>query len=370
MSLNPLHICSLNCQGLRKYEKRIRLKEWIKQQKCNIIFLQETHFSNNSIDKEFTGDLYHSFGSTQSRGVSIYINQKIKYEIIDKYVDQDGRIVLINTEIDKNIFTFVNLYAPNTCKDRNIFFKKALSVIEKYSLGIIIIGGDMNETLNIKDRKSNRKDQQKIKNKTNGLKTLIKKLKVIDIWRAINPNKTQYTWKRKNNEVASRIDYFLVSQDVRPRVLSTDIRPATIQYTDHLAISLKINHCQGNKGKGYFKLNNSILNDESYKIKINTLIDKYEKLRNKKSLAIVWDLFKIEVREKTIEHCKLKAKQKRDEITKLEQKLKLLNEIHDNNLDGKNNNLPNIIDSINKTEETLQTLYSDKIKRGTNKITS
>ena len=162
----------------------------------------------------------------------------------------------------------------------------------------------MNETLNIKDRKSNRKNQQKIKNKTNGLKTLIKKLKVIDIWRAINPNKTQYTWKRKNNEVASRIDYFLVSQDLRPRVLSTDIRPATIQYPDHLAISLKINHCQGNKGKGYFKLNNSILNDESYKIKINTLIDKYEKLRNKKSLAIMWDLFKIEVREKeTIEHC-------------------------------------------------------------------
>ncbi len=39
-----------------------------------------------------------------------------------------------------------------------------------------------------------------------------------------------------------------------------------------------------------------------------------------------------------------------------------MNEIHDNNLDGKNNNLPNIIDSINKTEETLQTLYSDKIK--------
>lgn len=39
-----------------------------------------------------------------------------------------------------------------------------------------------------------------------------------------------------------------------------------------------------------------------------------------------------------------------------------MNEIHDEiTLMKKNNILPNIIDSIKKTDETLQTLYSDKI---------
>lgn len=59
---------------------------------------------------------------------------------------------------------------------------------------------------------------------------------------------------------------------------------------------------------------------------------------------------------------KVKAKHKRDDIEKLEQELKLLKEIHDNSPDEINSNLPNIIDSIKKTEETLQTLYLDKIK--------
>ena len=40
-----VHLISLNAQGLRNISKRARLKEWIFQQKADIIFLQETHFS-------------------------------------------------------------------------------------------------------------------------------------------------------------------------------------------------------------------------------------------------------------------------------------------------------------------------------------
>jgi hypothetical protein len=43
-----------------------------------------------------------------------------------------GRILLINIEIDENIFTLVNLYANNVEKNRNAFFKKVnISVLIK-----------------------------------------------------------------------------------------------------------------------------------------------------------------------------------------------------------------------------------------------
>lgn len=59
----------------------------MKQKKCNMICLHETYFSDNSVDKELTGEWYHSFGGTKSRVVLIDITK------IFKYVDHDGRIV-------------------------------------------------------------------------------------------------------------------------------------------------------------------------------------------------------------------------------------------------------------------------------------
>ena len=150
----------------------------------------------------------------------------------------------------------------------------------------------MNETLSSTDRKNNKKNrEQKI---TNSLKTLIKTNKLEDIWRQLHPKLYQYTWKRKNkDDEASRIDYFLTGKELRTMIKSTDIRPALISSTDHQAISLKINMSNDNKGKGFFKINNSILTDKSYKDKIENVIDYFILKSNyTENLSQLWDLFK------------------------------------------------------------------------------
>ena len=155
----------------------------------------------------------------------------------------------------------------------------------------------------------------------------------------------------------------MISSDLGPRVLKADIRPAIITHTDHQAISLLINHSSINKGKGYFKLNNSILEDENYKILIINLIRKYKENIKTKDLAILWDLFKIEVRDVTVEFCKTKAKFKKNEIESLEVKLKQLYKIHDGNK-GVNkdlNDTNHISKQIEEIEEKLGKLYQDKI---------
>ena len=60
-----------------------------------------------------------------------------------------------------------------------------------------------------------------------------------------------------------------------------------------------------NKGNGYWKLNTSILENQEYCKSIEKLITKYQhKFKEQTKLDILWDNFKLEVRDKTIDHCK------------------------------------------------------------------
>ena len=79
----------------------------------------------------------------------------------------------------------------------------------------------------------------------------------------MNPDKKQFTWRRKNNVDKSRIDYWLIENNIIPLLLTTDIRPAIIKYTDHMAISIKLK-TPLKRGPGFWKLNNTYLNDPEY----------------------------------------------------------------------------------------------------------
>ena len=98
------HLISLNTQGIRDFNKRSRLIQWLKQQRVDILFLQETHFTHdleNSIRIEFIDyDLFHSFGTRASKGCSIMFDKKINYKIINFEADKIGRYIFINVELE------------------------------------------------------------------------------------------------------------------------------------------------------------------------------------------------------------------------------------------------------------------------------
>jgi DNA-directed RNA polymerase subunit H (RpoH/RPB5) len=182
----------------------------------------------------------------------------------------------------------------------------------------------------------------------------------------MNTNLRQYTWRRKNNiSTASRIDYFLISTDIRPRIVSADIRPATISYTDHQAISLKINHKAESRGRGYFKLNSKILENEEYKEIIKQLISKYQEkpVIQKTDPRTLWDVFKAEVRDVTVKICKQISHEKNYELNKLEKTLQSLQLEQDNEKNKvTKENAKSLQDKINVIENKLSKIYSDKAK--------
>ena len=92
---NMINLCSLNVNGLQNREKRGRAIEWVRSIKCDIAYFQETHFDQN-IENEinFNTD-FNVYGSIYSIYI-IFINKAVNYKVIDKFTDENGKIVLLN----------------------------------------------------------------------------------------------------------------------------------------------------------------------------------------------------------------------------------------------------------------------------------
>ena len=85
----------------------------------------------------------------------------------------------------------------------------------------------------------------------------------IDVWRVMNEDKKQYTWRRLNpTKKQARLDYFLVSDTTFSFVTHSDIVPG--YRTDHSGIILKLKLQESERGRGYWKFNNTLLKDKKY----------------------------------------------------------------------------------------------------------
>ena len=160
--MSNIHILTLNVQGIRDKNKRYRLYEWLKCQKFNICFLQETHltediintFRNETQNKYIS---YHSFGKSNSCGVSILINESSDFSCISCETDKAGRMLVLTADVYDDKYTFVNIYAPNDHTNRNIYFKNISLSLNKLKINkddTVIIGGDFNEVQSTNDRKT------------------------------------------------------------------------------------------------------------------------------------------------------------------------------------------------------------------------
>jgi len=140
-----LSVLTLNTRGLRDTDKRIQTFTWLQHQKADIILLQETHFTNDMVDilsREWKGKCYHNFGTNLSRGVSILFKHNVHITKQEVYRDDIGRKILVNCEIRGEIFTFVNIYAPNTQTARTSFLKDLINWLHSHDIHNLIIGGD------------------------------------------------------------------------------------------------------------------------------------------------------------------------------------------------------------------------------------
>ena len=173
----------------------------------------------------------------------------------------------------------------------------------------VIMAGDFNITLEKKDK---RHDTSTKHSSVKVLKEIMNLNKLIDVWRTKHQQSNMFTWHPKNRSVFCRLDFFLISSNLIDNYKDSRILESIM--SDHKIISLELKNksIENTRGRGFYKFNNSLLQDENY---IRTITDfiqnkkrEYEIIADKR---VAWDLLKFEIQTKTIEISIEKARERR-----------------------------------------------------------
>jgi exonuclease III len=236
-------LLSLNARGIRDFHKRKTIFTWIKKQKVDIAFLQET-YSYQEIENQFKlqwrGKMLFAHGSNHSKGVLFRFSENLQIDIRNVLGDSEGRYIFVEALVQDAPFLLVNLYAPTKNQEQCVFFDGVANTLEDLSLDHncqIIIGGDFNSHLDSSlDNLGGRIESKPSAKKINEIMTAND---LIDIWRIRNPENKQLTWTQKKPLIRRRLDYWLVSTEIQDHLTETNIIP-TIKL-DHSAITVTLN---------------------------------------------------------------------------------------------------------------------------------
>ena len=210
-----LKLCSINCNGLSRAVRSNYILNRCHQLNFDIIFFQETHFQFNHESRKtfkgqgFTGKLYTSNGTRNSRGVAIYLNNFLNYSVKNITKDFEGRLISLDIDIGENKWRLINVYVPNVPADRNTFLNNLSNYL--VTTRDIILGGDFNF---VEDRRldrlggvSNRADNGIV-----AIQNLKKDFFLVDAFRILYKNKKEYTFRKA--DFHARLDRFYISQSL------------------------------------------------------------------------------------------------------------------------------------------------------------
>ena len=214
--------------------------------------LQETKLKAGQIDLEFPG--YESYWDYADKpgyaGTAIYTRYhplSVRTGIgIDEH-DHEGRAVTLEFED----FFLVNTYVPNSQNELKRLdyrmrweddFRAYLKQLEKTQP--VVVCGDMNvahEEIDLKNPSTNHFSAG-FSDEERGKMSELLASGFIDSWRFQHPQEVKYSWwsyrmAARQRNVGWRIDYFLVSESLRDRILSTEIYDL-IQGSDHCPVEL------------------------------------------------------------------------------------------------------------------------------------
>ena len=238
--------------------------------KFDILFIQETHFDNiqyaQYITRNWKGKWFWSFGNNLSKGVGTFISNKLECHLDNYTFDSEGRILCIDITLQKHKYRILNIYAPTLASERKDF----ITNLDNYLLvnRTFIIGGNWNFVENPSLDRSDSSISEISENKE--IKKIKSDYELFETFRYQYPESKQYTWSARG--AASRLDRFYISKKLKENLIKTEITSCTISDHDFCILYLDLNKVQDTNGPGYWKCNNSILDEKEFLQDFNLLI--------------------------------------------------------------------------------------------------
>lgn len=247
-------LISWNVNGLRAVVGK-NFADTFKALDADFFCLQETKMQAGQLDLEFEG--YKSYWNYAEKkgysGTAIYTRHEpinVTLGIGIEEHDYEGRVITL--EMEK--FFLVNVYVPNSQDGlRRLDYRMRWEDdFRNYLLKLnatkpVIVCGDLNvahKEIDLKNPKSNRKNAGFTDEEREKMTTLLD-AGFTDSWRHFYPDtEGVYSWwsyrfQARQKNAGWRIDYFLVSNDARDKMVDAKIH-TEIMGSDHCPVELDI----------------------------------------------------------------------------------------------------------------------------------
>ncbi len=327
----------MNVRGLNDSKKRKDVFKWFKEKSCSVYCIQDTHCT---LDQETGWEIewgfkaYFSSYRGNSRGTAILLNNNFEHKVHRTLSDPGGNFLILDISFEEWRVTLISVYGPN--KDDPSFYENLKEKIEDFQNISIIICGDWNMVQDF-DLDTDGYIHRNNPNARHVVLDYKEELELVDPWRGQNPEKRRYTWRSGRPVKQARLDFFLVSPDIHG--LLDECKISTGYRTDHSMVTLGLNFNEQPRGRGFWKLNSSILKDVEYvnlvKQCIRDTLDMYalpnqdlqsKNVKFKITDQLFWETLKLEIRGLTIPYCSRKKKRLREEEDALLGEINMLEE--------------------------------------------
>jgi len=260
-----MKIITANLNGIRAATRK-GFWGWFDEQDADILCLQELKAHAHQIPDEAKPDGYHHYYHFAEKagysGVALYSRQKpdavyIGLTSIDSStdwsdMDAEGRFV----QVDFGNLSVISAYFPSgsSSEERQAIkmtflerFLPFISSLKKQGREVILCG-DINiahNNIDLKNWKGNKKNSGFLPEERAWMDELFDKKGFVDAFRAIYPEKEQYSWwsnrgKARENNVGWRIDYHICTPDTAKRFTEFSVYTDN-WFSDHAPIVATLN---------------------------------------------------------------------------------------------------------------------------------
>ena len=248
-----MKLISWNVNGLRAVAGK-GFADIFESLDADFVCLQETKLQAGQIDLEFLGyNSYWNYADKKGYSGTVIYTRHTPLSVangigIDEH-DHEGRVITLEMED----FYLVNVYVPNSQDGlRRLDYRMQWEdAFRAYLCGLaqkkgVLVCGDMNvahEEIDLKNPATNHFNAG-FSDEERGKMTELLGAGFTDSWRHFHPEEAKYSWwsyrmAARERNVGWRIDYFLVSDNFKDRMVSADIHNE-IFGSDHCPVELVI----------------------------------------------------------------------------------------------------------------------------------
>jgi exodeoxyribonuclease III len=246
---------SWNVNGIRAAEKK-GFVDWLVASDADLVAVQETKAHPEQLSPALLSPpgylaVWNSAEKKGYSGTGVYSKHtplRVISGLNDPRFDTEGRCLIQEFEA----FVFFNIYFPNGGRGAEwvafklAFYRRFLQVAQDYMQAgrPVVVTGDFNTAfaeIDLARPKENVNHSGFMPEERVGLGEFFQ-AGLIDTFRFLHPDTVKYSWwdmvtRARERNVGWRLDYFMVSPDLKEHILAADIHEAVLG-SDHCPISL------------------------------------------------------------------------------------------------------------------------------------